>query len=266
MFCMDFELVSSLVYPALAVLGLLMGSYLNAWVWRVHAGQWRWGGRSMCIYCRRQLTWYENIPLVSFVVLRGQCHTCRGVIPVSYFLTELGVALLFVGLTYWHLDILVFDQWRYLRDLVFAILLVVIFLYDLKYYEILPGVVWAGSVLALIFNYGALPYSPLSLFVGAMVGGGFFWLQYVVSKGRWIGGGDVRLGVMMGLLLGWPTILVALFISYVVGALVAAPLLFSKKKTMESAIPFGTFLAVGTFVALLWGNGIVVWYSGLLAL
>jgi prepilin signal peptidase PulO-like enzyme (type II secretory pathway) len=96
------------------------------------------------------------------------------------------------------------------------------------------------------------------------VGGGFFLLQYLVSRGKWIGGGDVRFGVMMGVLLGWPNILVALFIAYVLGAVVAVPLLIFKKKKMKSEVPFGAFLAIGTAAAMFWGSWIVNWYVGMI--
>jgi prepilin signal peptidase PulO-like enzyme (type II secretory pathway) len=109
-----------------------------------------------------------------------------------------------------------------------------------------------------------LGFSIYSLALGALIGSGFFLVQYVLSRGRWIGGGDVRLGVMMGALLGWPNILVALFVSYILGAIVAIPLLIMKKKGMKSEIPFGTFLSVGTLAALLWGNQVINWYWNLI--
>ena len=150
-----------------------------------------------------------------------------------------------------------------LRDVIFVILLIIIFVYDAKYQMILSGVVWAGAAIGLAFNFFVLQYSFFSLLIGVVVGGGFFLLQYLISKGRWVGGGDVRLGTMMGLWLGWPNVLAALFVAYVVGAISAIPLLVFKKKEMRSEIPFGTFLAVGTVVAMFWGNFLINWYGGL---
>lgn len=249
-----------LVYLFEFVLGLILGSYLNSWIWRIHEGLWRWGGRSECIHCKRELEWNENIPLVSWLVLSGKCRTCKASIPLDYFFVELFTALLFAGLAYYHLHLSSVNQWLFFRDLFFGALLVVIFVYDWKYQIILPKVVWAGAIAGAFINFRLLLITPYSLLLGILMGGGLFLAQYLVSKGRWIGGGDVRMGVMMGVWLGWPNILVALFVSYVMGALVAIPLLITKKKGLNSEIPFGTFLAVGTMVAVLWGNVVLKWY------
>jgi prepilin signal peptidase PulO-like enzyme (type II secretory pathway) len=146
------------------------------------------------------------------------------------------------------------------RDIFFTTLLLIIFVYDALYYIILPRLVWLGVVVGLVFNYGVLEASLQSLLLGAAVGGGLFLAQFVVSKGRWIGGGDVRLGVLMGVWLGWPAIMVALLIAYVVGAVVALFLVAFKKKGWQAELPFGTFLTTGTFVSLFWGQAIVQWY------
>jgi prepilin signal peptidase PulO-like enzyme (type II secretory pathway) len=242
--------------------GLLTGSYLNSWIWRVRHNVWRLAGRSTCIHCLRELAWFENIPLVSFVALGGRCRTCRKRIPGHYFFVELITAVLFFAVTWYHQALPVLNTWHFFRDIFFSVVLLVVFMYDYLYMEILPSVVWAGSVMAIVLNYGALHQSPVSLILGCFIGGGFFLAQYLVSKGRWIGGGDVRLGVMMGLLLGFPTILVALFISYMLGAGVSHDLLATRQKAVGDAIPFGTFLAVGTLISLLFGSAIVSWYGG----
>lgn len=214
------------------------------------------------MHCAHKLSWWENIPLVSFLVLRGRCRACRRAIPGDYFWVELATALLFVGLTYFHLRLPVLNPWHFFRDLFFAALLVVIFIYDLKYQLVLSGVVWAGAIVGFAINY-SLGLSTYSLLLGAAVGGGFFLAQYLVSRGRWVGGGDVRLGVMLGALLGWPGILLCLFLSYVIGAFVAIPLLLLGRKSWGSEVPFGTFLAVGAFVVMLWGGEIMGWYRGI---
>lgn len=253
------------IYLAPAVVGLfglLTGSYLNSWMWRVRHNVWRLGGRSTCIHCLRELVWFENIPLVSFIALGGRCRTCHKRIPQQYFFVELATAVLFFGVTWYHQALPVLNTWHFFRDIFFVVLLIVVFMYDYLYMEILPSVVWAGSVVAIALNYGALHQSPVSLILGCFVGGGFFLAQYLISQGRWIGGGDVRLGVMMGLLLGFPTILVALFISYMLGAGVSLALLATRRKTATDAIPFGTFLAIGTLISLLFGSAIVSWYGG----
>ncbi len=251
------------VYFILAIFGLTLGSYLNSWMWRVHEGKWQWGGRSMCIHCSRILTWKENIPIISFIILGGKCKTCQEKIPKDYFLVELITAVLFVVVAVIDVNRGV-SEWHVWRDIFFIALLVVVFVYDLKYYLVISGVAYGGAAIAFFVNFYFLHFTLYSLLLGLAVGGGFFAFQYIISKGRWIGGGDVRLGLMMGALLTWPNILVALFFSYVLGAAVSIPLLIFKKKGIKSEIPFGTFLAVGTLVAMLWGSQIMNWYVNLI--
>ncbi len=250
------------IFVIVGLLGLALGSFLNSWIWRVKAQ--KRGIRSVCIGCRRSLPWYENIPLLSYLWLRGRCRVCKVKIPLDYFLVELVLPLLFLGIARYHLGLGVLNPWHFFRDIFFSIILSVIFVYDAKYMTILSGVVWAGAVGGFVINYFFLRQSLAPLFIGAIVGGAFFLGQFMVSKGRWIGGGDVRLGVMMGLWLGFPTILTALFVAYILGALVAVPLLLLKKKTAQSEIPFGTFLAVGTMVAMFWGSSMIEWYRGII--
>ena len=252
------------VFLYVFVLGSVLGSYLNSWMWRVsRVSKEALGRRSVCVGCERQLMWYENIPLLSFLALKGKCRTCKITIPMDYFWLEAFTGLLFVGLSYYHLEQATVVPAVFFRDIFFLTVLMIIFVYDAKYKIILSSLVWVAATVGFIFNY-YLGLSAYSLLLGVAVGGGFFLAQYLISKGKWIGGGDVRMGVMMGAWLGWPGILVALFVSYILGAVIAIPLLATKKKHMKSEIPFGTFLAVGTFVAMLWGSQMVEWYRALI--
>ena len=250
-------------YVIIFFLGLALGSFLNSWVWRTRENIRIVNGRSMCPACRRQLTWYENIPVLSYLFLHGKCRTCKNPIPKHFSFIELGAALLFVLVAWKNLNSPVVMPALFLRDIIFSILLIIIFIYDWLYQEILPEVIWVGALVGLFFNI-YLGYSLVSILIGLLVAGGFFWLQFMVSKGKWIGGGDVRMGAMMGIWLGWPTVLVALFFAYVGGAIVGSLLISSGKKQLTSTTPFGTYLAVGTFVVLLWGKEIVGWYLNFL--
>ena len=246
-------------YIIIFFLGLALGSFLNPWIWRARENIRIIHGRSICPHCRRQLVWYENIPILSYLFLRGKCRTCRQPIPYHFTFVEAGTALLFVFIAWKNINSPVIVPALFFRDIVFSILLIIIFVYDLLYQEILPAVVWFGVLAGLGFNL-YLGVSVLAMLWGALAAGGFFFLQFVVSKGRWIGGGDVRMGIMMGVWLGWPLVLPALFIAYFAGAIVSLLLLILRKKAWASATPFGTYLAVGTFFALLWGERIVGWY------
>jgi hypothetical protein len=102
--------------------GLLTGSYLNSWIWRVHHNVWRLAGRSTCVHCLRELVWFENIPLISFIVLGGRCRTCRKRIPQHYFFVELVTAVLFFGVTWYHQTLPVLSTWHFFRDIFFVVL------------------------------------------------------------------------------------------------------------------------------------------------
>jgi len=145
-----------------------------------------------------------------------------------------------------------------LRDFIIASFLIIIFVYDLKYYLILDKVSIPLIIIALIFNL-VLGMSFYNLLIGGLVGGGFFLVQYLISRGRWIGGGDIRLGIAMGIILGWPGVLLALFLAYLIGSVGAVILLALKKKKWGSEIPLGTFLTVATFIWLLYGD--IIWQA-----
>lgn len=258
-----FLLLELSAYLLIFILGLMLGSYLNSWMWRIHNHKYVFGGRSICVHCSRQLTWYENIPLFSFIFLRGRCRTCHKPIPLDYFLVELGTAIVMLIIAVYFMN-RQFVPWQAFSVFFFTAVLIVVFVYDLKYMMVLTGLAWLAAVVGALVNYFFLGFTLQSLLLGLIIGMGFFLAQFVVSKGEWIGGGDIRLGAMIGLWLGFPNIVLALFLSYILGAIVAVPLLLSKRKGMNSAVPFGTFLAVGTFITLLWGNQIVGWYLGML--
>lgn len=267
-----------IVYFALFVFGVIFGSYANSWVWRVHTHNWKLFDRSKCVHCARTLVWYENFPLFSFLVLDGVCRTCKKPIPQSYFWVELASGLLFVLVAAAHLANQSFAPVLFARDLFFAALLLVVFIYDAKYQIIPTSVVWAGGFVGVVFNLFVLrPFTTYlllfnhnalvilgNLLIGAAFGWAFFAAQYYGSRGRWVGGGDVRLGAMLGAWLGWPLILVNLFLAYILGALVAMPLLILKKKQLGSAIPFGTFLSVAAIITILYGQTILNWYLSFL--
>ncbi len=252
------------MFAILFILGLFLGSFLNAWMWRTRVGKSVAKGRSMCPQCKKQLSWRDNIPLLSFLFLKGKCRYCKKPISWQYPLVEFLTALLFtlsairypvsegifqVGLAY---------------ELALVFFLVAVFTYDFLYKEIwdkwttIPAI--GFFVIALTFGW----QSWQSMLLGVAIGAGFFLLQYVVSKGKWIGGGDIRLGVLMGVVLGWPLILVALMLAYIGGAMVSVILLALKKKQLASETPFGTYLAVATLVAYFYGGDIIAWYMKLL--
>jgi len=150
------------------------------------------------------------------------------------------------------------------RDWALALNLAFIFLYDLNYGEIIDSSTIPTSLLLFFFSWSLGWQTWQSMVVGVVVGAGVFLFQFLVSKGKWVGGGDIRLALLMGVILGWPNIILALMLAYVLGAIFSLILVALKKKDLKSETPFGTYLTVATFVAMLWGERIVSWYLSLL--
>lgn len=243
------------------VLGLLWGSFINAYVWRVYTNRSITMARSMCPECEVLIRWYHNVPVISFVVLRAKCFDCKKPISWQYPIVEAVTAGLFMFVYYYHgLSLVVTTP--FVRDLFLVFLLIIIFLYDLKYQLILDRTTLLIApilfVLSILFGWHTWQFMLLA----AVVGGGFFLVQFLISKGKWIGGGDIRLGLLMGIILGWPGILLALFLSYVGGAIISVVLLATKKVNMKTAIPFGVYLTLATFFTMFYGEGIIEWYLG----
>jgi len=249
-------------------LGLFIGSFLNVVVLRLRKGESFVKGSSKCMLCKHRLYPKDLVPLFSFLFLRGRCRYCKKKFSHQYPLVEFFTGLSFV-LVFWKIipsfDLMAASTLQIVHLLdwwAIASFLIVIFVYDFKYYLILDKVVWPGIILAFLVNL-FLGFSFFNLFFAAIIGGGFFLLQFVLSKGRWIGGGDIRLGIFMGAILGWPHVLTALFISYILGSFISVFLLLGKRKEWGSKIPFGTFLSIGTFITMLWGASLVTWYLSL---
>lgn len=259
--------MNSILIAFLVMLGASIGSFLNAAVYRLAVKESIAKGRSRCVHCGKTLPWYDLFPVFSYLALKGQCRACDKRISVQYILVEVAMAALF-GFVAWKWGAMA-QQASFLvilemvRDLLAVSVLVFLFVFDLKYF-LLPDIVTLPSILVFLIINLILGVVWWTLLLAIVIGAGFFALQFVVSKGKWIGGGDIRFGGLMGAILGWPNILVGLFGAYFIGAIVGLGLLISGKKKFGSQLPFGTFLAIGTAIGLWWGNGIISWYLGLI--
>ena len=250
------------------LLGLVVGSFLNAVIYRLEANDSVLRGRSYCPRCRHVLSWQDLVPVLSFVMLRGKCRYCKGRISPQYPLVEICTALIFLAI--FNFEFLIFNKFsnflisETLYLFVIASLLIVLFVYDLKHY-ILPDKILfpaIGIVLGYrVFEIWGLGFAwDLSFVVSGFAAALFFFAIFALSKGRAMGFGDVKLALFMGLFLGWPNILVALFVAFMLGGAVGGVLILLRKKHMKSEIPFGPFLLAGTFAALFWGQGVVNFY------
>lgn len=236
-------------------LGLIIGSFLNAVLWRLRVRRSVVKGRSMCPRCKHVLGPADLIPLFSFVWLRGRCRYCHRTISWWYPAVELAAAGLY--LASWL-------RWgaspELLLDLVIWPFLIVIFAYDWRWSLILDRISLPGAALAFLANL-LLGRSFIEVLAGAILGGAFFGLQYFLSRGRWVGGGDMRLGLLIGALLGWPGVLLCLGLAYSVGAVVGIALIIARRKTWQSVIPFGTFLTAAAVAIRLLGYLVMPYFT-----
>ena len=251
------------------VFGLIVGSGLTALIPRLAADEPWHRGRSHCPRCRHTLAPRDLMPLVSFFVNRGRCRHCQGAIGWFYPGVELATAALFVialvvrsGGDLTPLDAADSRLWLTIfRDWLAIAVLLALFGIDLIA-QVLPDAITLPAVGVFFIWNLALGESPGGLIAGALFGACFFLLQYLVSRGAWIGGGDIRLGALLGALVGWPGILLALFSSYLLGASVGLGQIAVGSKSWKSRVPFGTYLAAGGLFTLFLGEKVIAWYLG----
>lgn len=257
------------------VFGAIIGSFLNVVVWRLPRGK-HLGGRSYCPQCHKQLTALELVPVVSWLFLRTRCKGCKKVISARYPIVELLAGALSLGVFWVFMPQDVADWLMVARALFITYVLIVVFIIDLEHYLILDKVMLPASIIVCCFNIvltflqaGAL-FAVQGIFISGIAAAAFAFLFFgaiwYISKGAWLGFGDVKYVIFMGLCLGFPQIVVGLMLAFYLGALVSIPLLLFQKKGLKSMLPFGTFLSVATFIALLYGNAIFVWYLAMLGL
>lgn len=238
------------------IYGLFIGSFLNVVIDRVPKGQSILFPPSHCPHCRHRLAWYDLLPVVSFLLLNGKCRYCKTKISLYYPLLELitGEVFLLVYLFASHAGFL-----YTLYLLVMASVFIVIFFSDYKYGVIPFSMVGVGLAVSFSYLLYSGSFSNILLHLAAAVGAFvFFFSLFFFTKGRGMGFGDVVLVFLLGLFLGFPSIAVALYISFLIGAIVSVFLIIiGTKKLKNDTIPFGPFLILGTFITLFWGNAIL---------
>jgi len=244
---------------AVFIFGLIAGSFLNCVIYRLEQGQSFLKGRSYCPLCKYTLSWQDLVPVLSFLFLRGKCRYCRQKISLQYPLVELATGILFV--------LIFLFAFNFLYYLIMGCFLIIIFVYDLKHYIIPDSVIYPAILISVIWYLISgiflniyTKYEILNTIYSALGAAAFFLLIVLISRGKWMGVGDIKLAFLMGLLLGWPNILVALFSAFFIGAIIGTGLIAAGRKKLSSEVPFGPFLVTGTFLAMLWGGEIVDWY------
>lgn len=251
--------------------GTLIGSFLNVLILRLPRRR-SLGGRSACPTCKSKLTAIELIPLVSYVALRGKCRSCHTPISPRYFIIELATGALFALAAYVINPGVFIEYLSLLRVWLIIAVLIAVFVIDLKHFLILDKVIFPASIVVFVLNvildfgYGNSFFSWSSLSVGGLAAAlfpcAFFFALWYLSRGKWIGFGDVKYMIFLGVALTWPTIWAGLFVAFVLGGIVGTGLLAFGNKTMQSKLPLGTFLSVGALIGLLWGHQLLQWYLG----
>ncbi len=227
----------------LFLFGICVGSFVNVLIDRLPQGMDIFGGRSVCDYCKKTLRWFELIPIASFLIQLGLCRRCRKPLSWQYPIVEFSVGIGFVVLS---------DN---IATLLIFLSLVIIFVSDLKY-EIIPdSMIGVGLVGTILYGHTS--------WLAAGAAAGFFFFLWLITRGRGMGFGDVKLVFLLGLILGFPAIGFALYVAFLTGACVGLILILLGRRKLKSHIPFGPFLIIGTSVALLYGSQMMVWWNKL---
>jgi leader peptidase (prepilin peptidase) / N-methyltransferase len=285
-----------LVIIGLLLLGLCMGSFAGAMVWRLRARQLisdKKDGekvdkaeykkllpltkrslatdRSQCLHCHHELRWYDLLPLVSWLSTKGKCRYCHKPIGVFEPLVEVAAALLFISsYLFWPhpisspLEIVQFGLW-----LVSVVMLIILFVYDLRWYLLPDRVVVpliAVSGIMSVINIASVPNivaAGIDIGLAIAILSGLYFVLWLYSKGAWIGFGDVKLGLALALLVGsWPLAFLTLFLANFIGCLIVIPGLLLGKITRQTHIPFGPLLIAGCVISLFFGEMLTGWYFG----
>jgi prepilin signal peptidase PulO-like enzyme (type II secretory pathway) len=282
------------IYALLAVLGLLFGSFGGATVWRLRARQLLYEknagekvdakeykilkpltkasfatDRSRCLHCGHKLAWFDLLPLGSWLSTQGKCRYCGVFIGWFEPVIELGMATLFIAsYAFWPLPLaLPYEIIQFLLWLVACVLLVILFAYDLRWYFLPNRIMFPLIGIAVLSAIITLSSSAnffeglMSLGLAAVILSGLYLVLWLISKGTWIGFGDVKLGLALALLLGeWYLAFIAFFAANIIGCLIVLPAMLRGKVTRKTHVAFGPLLIAGGVVAMLWGRDIVNWY------
>ena len=244
-----------ILYLYTLIIGLVVGSFLNVCIWRLPRHESIVLPASHCPSCNRPLALYDNIPVLSYLILGGKCRYCKTRISWRYPLVEL-----INGVGYTVL------MWRYglgwpllIYGVLFSALVVITFI-DLDHQIIPDRITLPGMVIGLAAGSFILPNGLIEGAAGLLLGGGLFYLIAVLSRGG-MGGGDIKMIAMVGAVLGWKAVLLTIFVGALSGSLVGILLMLLHGKGRKTPVPFGPFLSLGTVVFLFWGQEIITWYG-----
>ena len=246
------------------IFGLMWGSFLSVVIWRVDDLRSIIVGRSKCPHCEQKIKWYDLVPLISYGILRGRCRQCGAKISSLYPTIEL-ISAVVAFLVYQKFGL----SWEALIVWLIISTMVVTLGYDAIHMLVVDQVVWIGIVLVVVYQLVAKTPDTSWLAMGSTLGYGLLiglglpLLLVLMGRGKWMGEGDVMLGAMIGLFVGYPNIIVAYVIAFITGALFGISLLIAARKNLKDAVAFGPFLVLGSIVAFFYGRQLIDWYLGI---
>ena len=249
---MSYETMTYLIYALIFLFGITIGSFLNVCIYRIPRGETVVTTPSHCMTCGHKLSWFELIPLFSYIFLGGRCRSCKSHISPQYPIIE--------GLNGF-LYVLVFAvNGLNVISIIYALFtsaLIVLTVIDWRTYEIPISInifILVLGCLKVVLDFNNF----FDYLIGFFIVSGFLLILYIITKGRAIGGGDIKLMAAAGLLLGWQLIVLAFFIGCILGSMLH--LIRMKVQGAERMLAMGPYLSAGLFIAMLWGNGFIEWY------
>lgn len=263
-------LLTTFFLIALFIFGAGVGSFTSVVIYRLNAGKRGiLTGKSQCIQCETELKPLDLIPIISYLTLRGKCRYCSKEISYMYPLLEIMTgaifALLYLKFPFFSESLSFSGNFLglYLLYAFYTFILIFTFFFDLHYLKVSDEILLPAILIGLIATV-ATPLTPhfFDALIGIAIPVAFFGLQILVSRGTWVGLGDLRVGAFMGVILGWKLVIVALFLSYLIGSVVSILIAMRKKKFFGVRIPFAPFLVIGTFLTIFFGEEILEWYLG----
>lgn len=240
------------------IIGLIVGSFSNVCIYRIPRNESIVRPGSHCPQCSKPIPFYDNIPIISYILLRGKCRYCGQPIPIQYPLVELATGLFYIALYLFYGLQLVSVAY-----MILCTLLIIISFIDLRE-RIIPDVLSLPFIaFGFILSFFIRIITPVDSLLGILAGGGSLLIIAIVGsklfKKEAMGGGDIKLAAMIGAFLGWKLTLLALFLGFFLGSIIGVIVLVTSKNKSD-VLPFGPFIALGAFISIFWGRAIIYWY------
>ena len=255
-----------LLWFYICTLGLILGSFANVVILRMPAGESIIKPRSRCPSCKNQIAWYDNIPIVSFFLLRARCRFCKAKISWRYPLVELTMTAAF-ALTYYFVSEGQGYSWTLVENLILVFGLVTVSFIDIDHFLLPDKFTLSGIVIGLAGSLVNSERSTWDAIMGVLMGGGFLWaiawLYWVIKKQEGMGGGDIKLLAWIGAVLGWKAIPFVIISASVLGSVAGVLMAAKTKEGMKTVIPFGPYLALGAGLYIWGGVRLGEWYLSL---